>query len=179
MAGLGTQLVREGVRLVVFSRYGTSGRFFGHCDNWTKWRVSGVIPRIAEWMPFSRSCGEGTNGVPALKKADDVHPSTDDEPTKHLIDEQAGDAANFSHPYVELFRKAINRWTERPIRCERLLWSCEHHHIGRSPSSLTRDQSIACACHRTETRTRRSCIRPSPWPCRTGDGIGLEPIGPP
>jgi hypothetical protein len=137
MAGLGTQLVEEGVRLVVFlhgTALGTDLFGMQRLDEvgGLKRGYSRGIAGLDALLALMR---EGTNGVPALKNGRRP-PFTDDDPTKHLIDEQAGDAANFSHAYVELFRKAINRSTERPIRCERLLWSCEHHHIGRSQAAL-------------------------------------------
>lgn len=137
MAGMGTQLVQEGVRLVVFlhgTALGTDLFGMQRLDDvgGLKRGYSRGIAGLDALLALMR---EGTNGVPDLKSGRRP-PFTDDDPTKHLIDEQAGDAANFSHPYVELFRKAINRSTERPIRCERLLWSCEHHHIGRSQAAL-------------------------------------------
>jgi hypothetical protein len=137
MAGLGTQLVQEGVRLVVFlhgTALGTDLFGMQRLDEvgGLKRGYSRGIAGLDALLALMR---EGTNDVPALNSGRRP-PFTDDDPTKHLIDEQAGDAANFPHAYVELFRKAINRSTERPIRCERLLWSCEHHHIGRSQAAL-------------------------------------------
>jgi len=137
MAEMGTQLVQAGVRLVVFlhgTALGTDLFGMQRLDEvgGLKRGYSRGIAGLDALLALMR---EGTNGVPALESG--RHPPfTDDDPTKHLIDAQAGDVANFSHPYVELFRKAINRSTERPIRCERLLWSCEHHHIGRSQAAL-------------------------------------------
>ncbi|MDQ6734573.1 MAG: hypothetical protein M3Z35_10770, partial [Nitrospirota bacterium] len=136
MAGLGTQLDQANVRLVVFlhgTAFGTDVFGMQRLDEvgGLKRGYSRGIAGLDALLALMR---EGNNGVPALKGA---HPPfTDDEQTKQLIDNQVGDAANFSHAYVELFRKAINRSTERPIRCERLLWSCEHHHIGRSQAAL-------------------------------------------
>ncbi|HET7058715.1 MAG TPA: hypothetical protein VFI05_08275 [Nitrospiraceae bacterium] len=137
MAAMGTQLVQGGVRLVVFlhgTALGTDLFGMQRLDEvgGLKRGYSRGIAGLDALLALMR---EETNGVPALKSGPRP-PFTDDDPTKHLIDEQAGDAANFSHAYVELFRKAINRSTERSIRCERLLWSCEHHHIGRSQAAL-------------------------------------------
>jgi hypothetical protein len=137
MAAMGTQLVQGGIRLVVFlhgTALGTDLFGMQRLDEvgGLKRGYSRGIAGLDALLALMR---EETNGVPALKSGPRP-PFTDDDPTKHLIDEQAGDAANFSHAYVELFRKAINRSTERSIRCERLLWSCEHHHIGRSQAAL-------------------------------------------
>jgi hypothetical protein len=137
MAAMGTQLVQGSIRLVVFlhgTALGTDLFGMQRLDEagGLKRGYSRGIAGLDALLALMR---EETNGVPGLKSG--PRPAfTDDDPTKHLIDEQAGDAANFSHAYVELFRKAINRSTERSIRCERLLWSCEHHHIGRSQAAL-------------------------------------------
>jgi hypothetical protein len=137
MATMGTQLAQAGVRLVVFlhgTAFGTDVFGIQRLDEagGLKRGYSRGIAGLDALLALMR---EGANGVPALKGGQHP-PLTDDDFTKHLIDEQAGDAANFSHAYVELFRKAINRSTERPIRCERLLWSSEHHHIGRSQAAI-------------------------------------------
>jgi hypothetical protein len=132
MAAMGTQLALAGVRLVVFlhgTAFGTDLFGIQRLDEagGLKRGYSRGIAGLDALLALMR---EGANGVPALKGGQHP-PLTDDDFTKHLIDEQAGDAANFSHAYVELFKKAINRSTDRPIRCERVLWSSEHHHIGR------------------------------------------------
>lgn len=136
MAKMGSELAQAGVRMVVFLHGTASGTdVFGmqRLDEvgGLKRGYSRGIAGLDALLALMR---DGTNGVPALKDA--TPPFTDDESTKRLIDNQAGDAANFSHAYVELFRKAINRSTERPIGCERVLWSSEHHHIGRSQATI-------------------------------------------
>ena len=137
MAGMGAQLAQADVRMIVFLHGTVLGTdLFGlqRLDEagGLKRGYSRGIAGLDALLALMR---EGTNGVPSFKGGQ-IPPFTDDDPTKHLIDEQVGDAANFSHAYVELFRKAINRSTERPIRCERLLWSSEHHHIGRSQAAV-------------------------------------------
>jgi hypothetical protein len=137
MAAMGTQLALAGVRLVVFlhgTAFGTDLFGIQRLDEagGLKRGYSRGIAGLDALLALMR---EGANGVPALKGGQHP-PLTDDDFTKHLIDEQAGDAANFSHAYVELFKKAINRSTDRPIRCERVLWSSEHHHIGRSQAAI-------------------------------------------
>ncbi|MBM4132741.1 MAG: hypothetical protein FJ245_03140 [Nitrospira sp.] len=59
-------------------------------------------------------------------------PFNNDDKTKSWLDEQAGDACNFTNAYVEAFSKAVNRNASRPIDCRRWLWSSEHHHLGRA-----------------------------------------------
>ncbi len=137
MAGIGAQLAQMGVRIIVFlhgTALGTDLFGMQRLDEvgGLKRGYSRGIAGLDALLALMR---EGTNGVPFLKGGL-IPPFTDDDSTKRLIDEQAGDAANFSHAYAELFRKAINRSTERPIRCERLLWSCEHHHLGRSQAAV-------------------------------------------
>jgi hypothetical protein len=137
MAGMGAQLAHAGVRLVVFL-HGTARRtdVFGmqRLDDvgGLKRGYSRGIAGLDALLALMR---ESTNGVSTLNDGP-TPPFMDDDPTKQLIDNEAGDAANFSHSYVEAFGKAINRSTERPIRCERVLWSSEHHHIGRSQAAL-------------------------------------------
>ena len=137
MAAMGAQLAQAGVRVIVFLHGTVLGTdLFGmqRLDEvgGLKRGYSRGIAGLDALLALMR---EGTNGVPFLKGGQ-TPPFTDDDSTKRLIDEQAADAANFSHAYVELFTKAINRSTERPIRCERLLWSSEHHHLGRSQAAL-------------------------------------------
>jgi hypothetical protein len=136
MAKMGSELAQAGVRMVVFLHGTASGTdVFGmqRLDEvgGLKRGYSRGIAGLDALLALMR---DGTNGVPALQDA--PPPFTDDESTKRLIDNQVGDAANFSHAYVELFRKAINRSTERPIGCERVLWSSEHHHLGRSQAAI-------------------------------------------
>jgi hypothetical protein len=149
MAGLGTQLSDAGVRIVVFLH----GTFLG-TDLFGMQRLDevgglkrGYSRGIAGLDALLSLMREGDNGVPAFKGGYKP-PLTDDDPTKQSIDNQAEDAANFSYAYVDLFRKAINRALSRPIFCERLLWSCEHHHVGRAQSAvqvITRLRALAAA----------------------------------
>jgi hypothetical protein len=60
-----------------------------------------------------------------------------DDATKRLLDEQIGDAGNFTNAYVELMRQSLNRGLDRPIHCIRELWSCEHHHLGRAMAAVS------------------------------------------
>jgi len=64
-------------------------------------------------------------------------PLANDEATKKLLDEQIGDAGNFTNTYLELMRQSLNRGLDRPIHCVRELWSCEHHHLGRAMAAVS------------------------------------------
>jgi hypothetical protein len=61
-----------------------------------------------------------------------VPPWRNEAAAKKTLDDTIRDAANFTDSYVDQFRKSVNRELERPIICERYLWSCEHHHLGRA-----------------------------------------------
>ncbi|MBI5777564.1 MAG: hypothetical protein HY444_09250, partial [Nitrospirae bacterium] len=73
-------------------------------------------------------------------------PYSNDEATKKLLDEQAGDAGNFTNAYVELFKKAVSRNASRPILCVRLLWSCEQHHLGRAEAAVRLLHRLRALC---------------------------------
>jgi len=79
---------------------------------------------------------EGSNGISSLP--DGLKPPlVNDDATKKLLDEQIGDAGNFTNAYVELMRQSLNRSLDRPIHCIRELWSCEHHHLGRAMAAVS------------------------------------------
>jgi len=90
--------------------------------------VSGVDALLAAMR-------EESNGIPLLPGGLKP-PLSNDDTTKHLLDEQLGDAGNFTEAYVQSFKKAINKNLHRPISCHRLLWSCEHHHLGRALAAV-------------------------------------------
>jgi len=79
---------------------------------------------------------EGTNGISPLPGGLKP-PLTNDDATKKLLDEQIGDAGNFTNTYLELMRQSLNRSLDRPIHCIRELWSCEHHHLGRALAAVS------------------------------------------
>src|SRR2546428_3244061 len=148
MARLGARVSQAGVRAVLFL-HGTflSSDLFGvrRLDEagGLKRGYSRGIPGMEALLALMR---EGSNGLPALPGGKKP-PLVENEATTALIDELSGDAANFTRAYVELFQKALNRNGSRPIVCTRLLWSCEHHHLGRAQAAirlLTRLRSL-CA----------------------------------
>lgn len=90
--------------------------------------VSGVDALLAAMR-------EETNGIPLLPGGLRP-PLSNDDGTKPLLDEQIGDAGNFTDASVESFRRAINANLTQPISCRRLLWSSEHHHLGRALAAV-------------------------------------------
>ncbi len=147
MAGHGKQMAQAGVRAVVFL-HGThlSSDLFGmgRLDEagGLKRGYSRGIPGMEALLALMR---QDTNGVPAMPGGVKP-PYADDEATKKLLDEQAGDAGNFTTAYVELFRKAVNRSASRPILCARLLWSCEQHHVGRAEAAVRLLHRLRALC---------------------------------
>ncbi|HWF61425.1 MAG TPA: hypothetical protein VN666_14085 [Nitrospira sp.] len=91
--------------------------------------VSGVDALLAAMR-------EGDNGIPLLPGGLKP-PLPDDDVTKTLLDEQIGDAGNFTNADVESIKKAINRNLTQPISCIRLLWSSEYHHLGRALAAVS------------------------------------------
>ena len=136
MARYGVDMAGAGVRAIVFV-HGTflSTDLFGvqRLDEagGLKRGYSRGIPGVDALLALMR---EGSSGFPSFP-CGGKPPFTDDETTKKLIDEQGGDAANFSASYVKQFSDAVNRKVPRPIQCGRHLWSSEHHHLGRAQAA--------------------------------------------
>jgi hypothetical protein len=137
MAECGSELCRAGVRAILFlhgSIHGTD--VFG-------------MQRLDEVGGLKRGYSRGVSGVDALLAAMREQengipllpggltpPLTNDDATKKLIDDQAGDAGNFSHAYIVLFQQATNHRLSRAIDCPRVLWRSEHHHLGRAIAAI-------------------------------------------
>lgn len=133
MASHGKSLQQAGVKLVVFLHGVPLGTdLFG-------------AQRLDEVGGLKRGYSRGISGLDALLALlrDETNglagppgwpspPWDNDAPSKRAVDETAHDAANFSDAYINAFRKGINRTLNPPIPCERYLWSCEHHHLGRA-----------------------------------------------
>jgi hypothetical protein len=100
------------------------------------------IPGMEALLALMR---QETNGVPAMPGGARP-PYANDDATRKLLDEQAGDAGNFTNAYVELFRKAVNRDAPRPMVCVRLLWSCEQHHLGRTEAAVRLLHRLRALC---------------------------------
>ena len=138
MSKYGTSLSHAGVASVIFlhgSLHGTD--VFG-------------MQRLDEAGGLKRGYSRGVSGVDALlaamREVDNgipllpgglKPPLSNDDATKNLLDEQIGDAGNFTAANVESFRKAINKNLVQSISCIRLLWSSEHHHLGRAVAAVS------------------------------------------
>ncbi|MGH7230027.1 MAG: hypothetical protein ACREJU_01540, partial [Nitrospiraceae bacterium] len=147
MATLGTQLADARVRAVVFL-HGTflSTDPFGiqRLDEagGLKRGYSRGIPGIDALLALMR---EETNGLPKLHGGPRP-PFQDDDPIKSLLDEHTSDAGNFTTAYVNLFGKAISRNVPIPISTLRILWSCEHHHLGRAHAAVHLINRLTTVC---------------------------------
>jgi len=147
MAGHGKQLAGAGVRAVVFlhgSHLGSDLFGMGRLDEagGLKRGYSRGIPGMEALLALMR---QETNGVPAMPGGARP-PYANDDATRKLLDEQAGDAGNFTNAYVELFKRAVNRDAPRPMECVRLLWSCEQHHLGRIEAAVRLLHRLRALC---------------------------------
>lgn len=147
MAEQGKRLAGAGIRAAVFF-HGThlSSDLFGagRLDEagGLKRGYSRGIPGMEALLALMR---QETNGVPTMPGGTKP-PYSNDEATKKLLDEQAGDAGNFTNAYVELFKRAVSRNASRPILCVRLLWSCEQHHLGRAEAAVRLLHRLRALC---------------------------------
>ena len=137
MAQYGTSLSQAGVASVVFLHGALHGTdLFG-------------MQRLDEAGGLKRGYSRGVSGVDALLAAMREEsngipmlpgglkpPFANDQATKHLLDEQIGDGGNFTEASVHSFKNAINKNLSQPIACHRLLWSSEHHHLGRALAAV-------------------------------------------
>ncbi len=137
MAQCGTQLSQAGIRAVIFLHGSIIGAdIFG-------------MQRLDEVGGLKRGYSRGVSGVDALLAAmregsngiiplpgHIKPPLANDDATKKLLDDQVGDAGNFTSASVYQFQKAVNRNVSKTITCLRILWSSEHHHLGRATAAV-------------------------------------------
>ncbi len=133
MAATGKSLSQAGVRLIVLLHGSIMGTdLFGaqRLDELggLKRGYSRGVTGVDALLALLR---DGSNGIASLPGGLKP-PLPNDDATKRLIDEQIGDAGNFTNAYVELMKHSLNRGLNRQIHCVRELWSCEHHHLGRA-----------------------------------------------
>jgi hypothetical protein len=138
MAELGKRLSHAGVRVIVLlhgSILGTDVFGVQRLDEQggLKRGYSRGVAGLDALLALMR---EGSNGI-ALLPGGLKPPLVNDDATKRLLDEQIGDAGNFTNVYAELMRQSLNRGLDRPIHCVRELWSCEHHHLGRAMAAVS------------------------------------------
>ena len=136
MALRGTQLARGGVRLVVLLHGSLLGSdLFGmqRLDDvgGLKRGYSRGISGLDALLALMREATNGLSGPPGWPHP----PYQNDSATKAMLDETLGDAGNVTDRALQLFRKAVSRDLPKPIVCERYLWSCEHHHLGRAQAA--------------------------------------------
>jgi hypothetical protein len=138
MSKCGTSVSRAGVAAIVFlhgSIHGTDVFGMQRLDEVGGLKrgysrgVSGVDALLAAMR-------EESNGIPLLPGGLRA-PLLDDDATTQLLDEQIGDAGNFTDAYVQEFKQTINKNLTQPIACVRLLWSSEHHHLGRALAAVS------------------------------------------
>jgi hypothetical protein len=138
MAQHGTKLSQAKVRTVVLLYGSISGTdVFGvqRLDELggLKRGYSRGVAGLDALLALMREGGNGISSLPGGLKP----PLANDEPTRKLLDDQLGDAGNFTNAYLELMKQSLNRGLDRPIHCVRELWSCEHHHLGRAMAALS------------------------------------------
>ena len=147
MARCGTTLSQAGVRAIVFLHGSIHGSDLfgvkrldevGGLKRGYSRGVSGVDALLAAMR-------EESNGVPALTGGL-VLPLANDDATQKTIDDQVGEAGNFTNAYVALFHKAINKNLSQPIACRRILWTSEHHHLGRAAAALRLIHELRTLC---------------------------------
>lgn len=137
MAQCGTALSQAGVRAVVFLHGSIRGSDVfgmqrldevGGLKRGYSRGVSGVDALLAAMR-------EGDNGIPLLSGGLKL-PLANDETTRKMVDDQAGEAGNFTAAYVALFQQAVNKRLPQPIAVRRILWTSEHHHLGRAAAAV-------------------------------------------
>ena len=138
MATHGKRLSHAGVRIIVLlhgSIMGTDVFGVQRLDKLggLKRGYSRGVAGLDALLALMRESSNGMSPLPGGMKP----PLANDEVTKKLLDEQMGDAGNFTHTYLELMRQSLNRNLDRPIHCVRELWSCEHHHLGRAMAAVS------------------------------------------
>jgi len=138
MATLGKRLSHAGVRMIVLlhgSIMGTDVFGVQRLDELggLKRGYSRGVAGLDALLALMR---ESSNGIPPLPGGLKP-PLATDEATKKLLDDQIGDAGNFTHTYLELMKQSLNRGLDRPIRFVRELWSSEHHHLGRAMAAVS------------------------------------------
>ena len=147
MAQQGATLAHAGVRAIVFLHGSIHGAdVFGmqRLDEvgGLKRGYSRGVSGLDALLSLMR---EGDNGIQSLA-AGRKPPLADDDAMKRSLDEQAGDAGNFTNSYVALYQQAINQRIASPIVCRRMLWSSEHHHLGRAIGAVRLLDSLRLLC---------------------------------
>jgi hypothetical protein len=147
MAIQGQRLSRAGVRTILFLHGAIHGTdVFG-------------AQRLDEAGGLKRGYSRGVSGLDALLAAMRQEsngipplpggirpPLNDDQATRKLIDDQIGDAGNFTEAAVGLAQRVLNTSSTTPVACLRWLWSSEHHHLGRAVAAVRFLNDIRAYC---------------------------------
>ncbi|MCX5722814.1 MAG: hypothetical protein NT179_12420 [Nitrospirae bacterium] len=138
MAAAGKRLSQAGVRLILLLHGSIMGTdLFGaqRLDDLggLKRGYSRGVAGLDALLALLRDGSNGISSLPGGLKP----PLPNDDATKRLLDEQIGDAGNFTNAYVEQMKQSLNKGLDRPIHCLRELWSCEHHHLGRALAAIS------------------------------------------
>ena len=138
MAATGKRLSQAGVRLIVLLHGSIMGTdLFGaqRLDDLggLKRGYSRGVAGLDALLALLRDGSNGISSLPGGLKP----PLPNDDATKRLLDEQIGDAGNFTNAYIDLMKQSLNKGLDRPIHCLRELWSCEHHHLGRALAAIS------------------------------------------
>ena len=137
MAQCGAKLALGGVKAIVFlhgAMHGTDLFGMQRLDE-AGGLKRGYSRGVSGLDALLAAMRQGTNGIPPLPGGL-TPPLANDDSTKRLLDEQIGDAGNFTDANVERFRNAINKNLSQPILCLRWLWAAEHHHLGRAAAAV-------------------------------------------
>ncbi len=115
MAALGKCISQTGVRVIVLLHGSVMGTdLFGvqRLDELggLKRGYSRGVAGLDALLALMR---EGSNGIPPLPGGL-KSPLANDKPTKDLLDDQLGDAGNFTDVYVELMKQSLNQGLESP-----------------------------------------------------------------
>jgi hypothetical protein len=147
MANHGRAMSQAGVRTILFMHGAIQGTdLFG-------------VERLDEAGGLKRGYSRGVSGLDALlaamRQGDNgipplpgglKPPLNNDEATTQLLDEQVGDAGNFTQSSVALVQRALNQSLTKPIACLRTLWSSEHHHLGRAITAVRLLNDLRAHC---------------------------------
>jgi hypothetical protein len=138
MARLGKHFSHAGVRVIVLlhgSIIGTDVFGVQRLDDLggLKRGYSRGVAGLDALLALMRESSNGISPLPGGLKP----PLVNDDATRKLLDEQIGDAGNFTNAYMELMRQSLNRDLDRPVHCVRELWACEHHHLGRAMAAVS------------------------------------------
>src|SRR5687767_15064728 len=147
MVEYGSRMSSAGVRAIVFLHGAIHGTdVFG-------------MERLDDAGGLKRGYSRGVSGLDALLAAmrQEVNgipflpgglkpPLQNDDATKKLLDEQLGDAGNFTHATVNLFQRVLNKSAKKSILCLRTLWSAEHHHLGRASAAVHLLETLRALC---------------------------------